>query len=552
MGRVVTYTYDAADRVLTETWQDLPPRVMEWEYDAAGQIVSMSDPDQVWSFEYWPRGLLRSVSNAGTPDAPLMELVYGTWDGTGWVEGYDGNANLVAVSDSAGGVTSYSYDARDHLVSLAQSGAGVDAKRVDFTVSGAGLTVLTERWSDLAGTVAVGSTVMAYDCGGCATRLSGLTHLGPTGDVLHDIQWTRDASLVVTAQQDAEGLHLASHDGARRLLAVDRPAGGVQPDENYVYDEGANRLASHLSASGVYTPSADGGGHRLVEDDVYLYAYDLNGNLTSRTHNGTGEQLLLEHDFRNRVTAATVLDSGGAVLHEASYQYTPSDVRVRVEEDGVVRHVLYDGQNPVLTFDDAGQVAVRRLYGRTVDRVWAEEAGGATRWILTDVLGTVRDHVADDGSPLAHFVYDSYGRQLDGPAPSADDTIRFTGREASPAHGLAYFRARWYDPWAGRFVGEDTIEPWAYVFAAASPWLFTDASGRVAALEYALELCDIVDLIMDTMSMANGLATVFEGVAKGLEGEPVDPDAILKALLEGLADFVAPDPPAPCIFGAFD
>jgi YD repeat-containing protein len=45
------------------------------------------------------------------------------------IHGYDPAGNHTSLDDSKGGLTSYTYDARNELVTITQSGSGVTAKR---------------------------------------------------------------------------------------------------------------------------------------------------------------------------------------------------------------------------------------------------------------------------------------------------------------------------------------------------------------------------------------------------------------------------------------
>ncbi len=551
-GQTVRWAYDEAHRAVSETWQSSEPFVGTWSYTPTGQLEQMSDPYGTWHFTYWPTGALRTINNAGTPGAPLLELSYGSLQAGQLVTGWDGNGNVTHVGDSLGGLTEYVWNERDRLVGLRQSGAGVDAKRVDLEVDGAGLPVALHRFADLGAASPVASTKYVYTCGGCPSRLSGLVHAQPDGTLLGSTLFDRNAALFVTGVADAEGSHALVHDGAHRLLSVDHPSGGMQPDEAYAYDAAGNRQASHLSALALYASQPDRAGHRLLEDDAASYGYDLNGNLVERTDKTTGERRLYTYDFRDRLVAAEVLAEDGAVLHTSSYEYALNDLRTRLEEDGDVRYVLHDGANPVLLVNESGQVTTRRLYLRSMDRIVAEETQGATRWLLPDVMGTVRDVIDDEGSVLAHYAYDSFGRQLAGPTPNVDDALRFVGREFGAAHGLGFFRARWYDPALGRFTQEDALPPWDYAYARSSPYLFSDATGRVALIEFALEMCSTYDLYRDTKGLALATGEVFDEVTAGLQGEAVNPDAITLQLLDKLAGFVSPDLSWPCAFQFYD
>ena len=83
-----------------------------------------------------------------------------------------------------------------------------------------------------------------------------------------------------------------------------------------------------------------------------------------------------------------------------------------------------------------------------------------TLYAVTDPLGTVHALVDSGGTVAVSYTYDSWGNLL---SVSGDETLiaslRFTwqGREYSHAAGLYNFRARWYDPAAGRWLSKDPI-----------------------------------------------------------------------------------------------
>jgi hypothetical protein len=82
----------------------------------------------------------------------------------------------------------------------------------------------------------------------------------------------------------------------------------------------------------------------------------------------------------------------------------------------------YDGLNPMLKLNSSGQIISRRLYSRGLDGILADEAGGQTRWFLTDQVGTVRDLIANDGSVITHYVYASFGQLITQTNPSVAKT----------------------------------------------------------------------------------------------------------------------------------
>jgi RHS repeat-associated protein len=54
------------------------------------------------------------------------------------------------------------------------------------------------------------------------------------------------------------------------------------------------------------------------------------------------------------------------------------------------------------------------------------------------------------------YTYDSYGN-LTASTGTLVNSFRYTSRESDPETGLYYYRARYYDPNAGRFLSEDPL-----------------------------------------------------------------------------------------------
>ena len=165
---------------------------------------------------------------------------------------------------------------------------------------------------------------------------------------------------------------------------------------------------------------------------------------------------------------------------------------------------VYDehgGLEPVLfVFDEAGDLVSRSLHGEMVDELFATEtATGQVLWALTDHIGSVRDIAERDSGTgdtevVNHIRYDAFGSIASQTDPGTSSTptdpdvllagfrTSFTGREWDADADLFYYRARWYDPQAGRFISEDPISFNAgdanlYRYVANSPTLAVDPSG---------------------------------------------------------------------------
>jgi RHS repeat-associated protein len=113
--------------------------------------------------------------------------------------------------------------------------------------------------------------------------------------------------------------------------------------------------------------------------------------------------------------------------------------------------------------------------------VLAEEISGQTYWALADHQGTIRDWITSAGAVQKHIRYHSFGR-ITQQTGTLSNRFWYTGREWDGEIGLYFYRARYYDPLVGRFVGEDPIgfgaqdaNLYRYVFNA--PINHTDSFG---------------------------------------------------------------------------
>ncbi|GAB5443821.1 MAG: hypothetical protein Fues2KO_41700 [Fuerstiella sp.] len=117
----------------------------------------------------------------------------------------------------------------------------------------------------------------------------------------------------------------------------------------------------------------------------------------------------------------------------------------------------------LLVFDESGTLDERLLHGPQVDQVLAsEDASGDVQWFLGDHLGTIRDVVeydsgTDSTTVVNHLQYSSFGQITSQTSSANEPRYAFTGREWDADADLYYYRARWYDPTAGRFISEDPI-----------------------------------------------------------------------------------------------
>lgn len=468
-GRTRTFAYDALNRLTAETWVGAG-RTLQFGYDAADNMISARDADSVYAMTYDAMGSLKTFNTAGTPGMPpvMLEYEYDLYGNTRFVREY--------VNGQAAGVTEYTYDARNLITRIMQSGAGVAPKRVDLTYdAGRRLTGIV-RYRDLNGAQPVGSSALSYNA---RSKLTGALHLPATGAPIA-YAWGYDpASRLITATTPAGNAQF-TYDNIVQLLNADYTA---QPDETYTYDANGNRTGAG------YVVGAD---NRLLADGVYSYTYDAEGNLTRRIEIATGAVTEYTWDYRNRLTGLTFKNSGGAVTQIITNVYDVNNLRIAhmVDADGAgpgaaqVERFVNDGANVALILNGAGQVTHRYLRGGKPDMILAEESATGVRWPLLDQNGVIADVLDNSGALVNHITYDSFGRILNQSDPAHSLRFAYVGREWDAAAGLYYYRSRYYDPRQGRFISQDTVgfsssdvNLYRYVFN--SPLNYTDPEGYV-------------------------------------------------------------------------
>lgn len=80
----------------------------------------------------------------------------------------------------------------------------------------------------------------------------------------------------------------------------------------------------------------------------------------------------------------------------------------------------------------------------------------ATSYYHADALGSVTSLSNAAGSLAQTYTFDSFGK-LTASSGSLTNPFQYTGREFDQETSLYFYRTRYYDPAAGRFISEDPI-----------------------------------------------------------------------------------------------
>ena len=101
-------------------------------------------------------------------------------------------------------------------------------------------------------------------------------------------------------------------------------------------------------------------------------------------------------------------------------------------------------------------MVARYSQGLNIDEPLAMLRSGATSYYHADGLGSVTSLSSAAGALAQTYSFDSFGKQT-ASTGSLTNPFRYTAREFDTETNLYFYRARYYDPTAGRFLGEDPI-----------------------------------------------------------------------------------------------
>ena len=152
---------------------------------------------------------------------------------------------------------------------------------------------------------------------------------------------------------------------------------------------------------------------------------------------------------------------------------------------GSITRYVYDSEDVLLEYDGTNTFMARYSHGDQVDQpLVLQKAGQGFFYYHSNHQGSIT-HLTDSSGTVANsYVYDSYGRLLT-VAELVVQPYSYTGREFDVESELYFYRARYYDPAAGRFLSEDPIgfngrDQNLYRYVLSNPVNFVDSDGKQA------------------------------------------------------------------------
>ena len=186
-----------------------------------------------------------------------------------------------------------------------------------------------------------------------------------------------------------------------------------------------------------------------------------------------------------KVTANKSRGLSAAVIPSVSFKYDPFGRRVYKSSSTATSIYSYDGDNLIEETNSAGAVVARYSDGLNIDEPLAMLRSSTTSYYQADGLGSITSLSSGAGALAQTYTFDSFGNQT-ASSGSLTNPFQYTGRESDPETGLYYYRARYYDPKIGRFIGEDPIgllggDIDLYRYVWGRPQGYRDPSGWIGA-----------------------------------------------------------------------
>ena len=479
LDRTIGYLHDAQGNIISRT--DPNGHTINYRYDRLGRLVEKSYPDgSTATFTYDAKGNLKTAANRHI----------------GYTFAYDPAGRVTKVGDSQGRVIEYEFDPAGRRTRMISP----DGRTISYRYNTAGQLAAIDDGEEFVfsydelgqrtSLVYPNGITAGYDYDK-AGRLTSLVHRDATGKILLQNIYELDKignRLGKTTERFSIGY---DYDRIYRLREAVQSTPGFSPEnergrrgqgvdravqnqkEHYDYDPVGNRLSSHLAKS--YSHDA---GNQLLATNRAQYTYDHNGNLVTKE---TSEGITTYRwDYENRLIEVNLPDGT-----RVDFAYDPFGRRIekRVTEKRQTRatRYAYDHQDIILELDEAGNIGNRYLHGPGIDEPLALHQGRNTYYYHADGLGSITALTDRRGRVVQSYHYDSFGN-LHNQKNRIKQPYTFTAREYDRETGLYYYRARYYDAMAGRFISKDPIGfegdgPNLYAYVLNNPINFIDPLG---------------------------------------------------------------------------
>ena len=495
---ITLYSYDAVNRLITETFPDTAQRT--FSYDKSANLLSRIDQNSITThYHYNDLYYLTQRSYPASSDSFNYDIGGRMLSASrgGWLNRfiYDGANRLLHASQNDQ-IISYGYNipGRTRTV-IYPSGKRITEQadlrgRLNALGEGIAIAQYTYDLGNRVTTRQYRNGVLASYSYNANNWITGLNHTAGS-HLIAGFQYDYDKEGNKRYQQK---LHNTTHseayqyDDLYRLIdyKVGSLVGASVPlpitQKQYTLDKLGNW--DELTVNGNSQTRSHNTVNEITAIDGAPLSYDDNGNLTQ------DPLYQYNYDEENRLTQITRITDGHII---GQYHYDALSRRIIKIADltgsPTQTRYYYDDARIIEEQDPVGTTQASYLYGNYIDEILTMERGGKIYFYHQNALWSVVA-VTDSSSVVERYRYDAYGLATitDGagaPLPAWDanrprsaigNPWLFTGRQLDEEAGLYFYRARHYDGFKGRFLQRD---PLGYVDGMN---LYSYVKGRVTHL----------------------------------------------------------------------
>ena len=527
-GSVIEYQYDSMDRLVQKV---LPEnKKVEYVYDLSGNLISTSDAIGITSYSYDNLNRATDVTYPGNykvayeynelgqkskmtyPSGMFIDYSYDNlnrlislninkdFETNNFAFAYDEKGKRISLNYPNGVKTNYSYDDADRVVTIS---TGTDAEpalieKVDYAydansnrtsrIDKAGTYNYTyDEISQLTGVVYPNSDTQSYTFDSIGNRLE-LVKEDANGKETITSVFNELNQLKRTESSNYEGGDIISLSGIIEDENIDKILinGKIAKIKDDVYSLDELKLTPGVNI--VTVEVTDLAGNIVSSDYTFTlddkakttYSYDANGNL--KTKSEKGNTWTFSWDAENHLIQAN--SSKEKRVEYGWYDGELHNLAYRKEGINEEKYV-YDREHCIAKYDGHGKLLQEFVFCLNTDKMLCRIDGDGSKYYFhQDAINSIVAITDDAGTKVVSYEYDEYGK-IRKSTGSLENEIKFTGRWFDEDTGLHYYRARWYDADACRFVSRDPIgfdsgDSNLYRYVNNNPVNFIDPQGLQA------------------------------------------------------------------------
>jgi RHS repeat-associated protein len=485
LGHVRSYTYTINSTTNKAVLTDANGNVIEYHYDDLNRlqkVVAGSQMVKYFTYNAW--GNLDTASDKETsPDVSYTLTydknnrltssaltAYGTQKTVSY--GYNSLGNREGMTTPDGRSITYDYNAGYQLWKVI---SGTNPSKIfEFQYD------TLKRLTKIIYPGSVLTTDFGYNAAGFLTDIANKDGQNPPV-TLSSVAYAPEDAGNRQSMTDGYGQRVFTYDDTYQL------AGAANPAESFTYDPVGNRLS-------------DGNEEVLTQGLTYIY------------------------DYENKLVQ--VIDGATVV---ADSKYDPFGRRIKKTVGSEITWYVYDGPNIVADYTETGgNWVLRNAYTYTlgVDDPLSIRQGQNLYYYLKDGLGSITGLTNSSGSIglVKTYRYKAFG-EISAQTGTLNQPFAFTGREYDSESGLYFYRARYYDPKAGRFLTKDPIgfaggDVNLFRMVQNNPVNFIDPSGLANFGELYIKLVEkpFSPFIVAGGAVVSGGAVAFAGATTTVVG----------------------------------